>query len=245
VERSTRPNKTGAPLDGPVLSAVESSHLNILSRETIAMLLGRATQYPVAAGSTIRRERDEAPHFELVVSGLLRIYVTAPDGRTLTVRYCRSGSIMGTVSLFTSPFSMPGSIRAVTDTVVLAFPPMVILEASAHDVEVARALLNELSERVLAFAAEIPGSAFTSVRQRVARHLLDLASADQIGPGLVAKVSQQELAEAAGTVREVVVRVLRDLRKDGIIATRRGEIDLVDPQRLTEEPYVPSGTYVP
>jgi CRP/FNR family transcriptional regulator, cyclic AMP receptor protein len=245
VEPSTGPNRPVAAIDRSLREAVEFSHLNILPRDTIARLLRHATQYPVAAGSTIRRERDEAPHFELVLSGLLRIYVTALDGRTLTVRYCRPGSIMGTVSLFASPFSMPGSTRAVTDAVLLAFPPTMILEASAHDVEIARALLNELSERVLAFAAEIPGSAFTSVRQRVARHLLDLASADQVGPGLVAKVSQQELAEAAGTVREVVVRVLRDLRREGIIETRRGGIDLVDPQRLTEEPYLPSGTNVP
>jgi CRP/FNR family transcriptional regulator, cyclic AMP receptor protein len=220
-----------------VRAAIESSHLKTLSKETIARLLGHATQYPVTAGSTIRRERDETPHFELVVSGLLRIYVTAVDGRTLTVRYCRMGSIMGTVSLFASPFSMPGSTRAVTDAVILAFPPKMISEASAQDVEIARALLNEMSERVLAFIAEIPGSAFTSIRQRVARHLLDLASADQKGPGLVAKVSQQELAEAVGSVREVIVRVLRDLREEGIIETRRGEIHLVTPQRLMADPY--------
>jgi CRP/FNR family transcriptional regulator, cyclic AMP receptor protein len=211
----------------------------------MAKILGQATRYPASAGSTIRRERDQAPHFELVISGLLRIYVTALDGRTLTVRYCRPGSIMGTVSLFASPFSVPGSIMAVTESVILAFPPMVILEASAQDADVARALLNELSDRVLAFAAEIPGSAFTSVRQRVERHLLDLASADQKGPGLVATVSQQELAEAVGSVREVVVRVLRDLRQEGLIDTRRRGIEILDPQGLMAGPSLPSGTNVP
>jgi CRP/FNR family cyclic AMP-dependent transcriptional regulator len=58
------------------------------------------------------------------------------------------------------------------------------------------------------------------VRQRVAAHLLDLASAQQHPSGrLVARVSQQELANAAGSVREVVARTLRDLRVAGIVAT--------------------------
>jgi hypothetical protein len=36
--------------------------------------------------------------------------------------------------------------------------------------------------RVLSFVAELSGNAFATVRQRVARHLLDLASERQRGP---------------------------------------------------------------
>jgi hypothetical protein len=38
------------------------------------------------------------------------------------------------------------------------------------------ALLRKLADRVVNFVQEIGGSAFTTVRQRVARHLLDLAA---------------------------------------------------------------------
>ena len=93
-------------------------------------------------------------------------------------------------------------------------------------------------------APRIPGSAFATVRQRVARHLLDLASA-RVGPAatpgqeasqeLVARVSQQELADAVGTVREVVVRVLRELRQDRVVRTERDRIVLLEPARLIQE----------
>jgi CRP-like cAMP-binding protein len=112
---------------------------------------------------------------------------------------------------------------------------------------VAQAFLRELSARVLGFLAEIPGSAFTSVRQRVARHLLDLADGanDDGGqstlpaawPGareLAVRTTQQELAEAVGSVREVVVRILRDLREAGVVRTERDRIVVVDPGRLAE-----------
>jgi CRP/FNR family transcriptional regulator len=79
-------------------------------------------------------------------------------------------------------------------------------------------------------------NAFGSVRQRVAAHLLDLASTQQEPAGRLAVcVSRQELADAAGTVREVVARVLRELRTAGIIATAADRIVILDATRLYAE----------
>jgi CRP/FNR family transcriptional regulator len=76
-------------------------------------------------------------------------------------------------------------------------------------------------------------NAFGSVRQRIAAHLLDLASDGQRPRGrLEAHVSQQELADASGSVREVVARALRDLRMAGIVATTAESVVILDPARL-------------
>jgi CRP/FNR family cyclic AMP-dependent transcriptional regulator len=235
-----------ARLDDDVRAAIEMSHLRSLSSEAIAGLAVDASRLRVPAGATIHREGDTAAHLEVVVSGLMRVYVQAPDGRTLTVRYCRAGSLVGVVSLFASPFSLPATIQAVTDTELLAFRPSVVQRAAERDPRVARALLEELSERVLAFIAEIPGSTFATVRGRVARHLLDLASEGQSGSHLVAAINQQDLADAVGSVREVVVRALRELRQAGLLETRRDGIVLLDPERLLHEAYAGEpGTNVP
>lgn len=53
--------------------------------------------------------------------------------------------------------------------------------------------------------------------------------------GLVVAVSQQELAAAAGTVREVVVRELRQLRESGAVQTERDRIIILDSALLTRE----------
>lgn len=210
------------------------------------LLLASAMLVDVPAGSTIHREGDERAHFELVVTGLLRVFVTALDGRTMTVRYCRLGSLLGAVSLFTSAFAMPASVRAVTNARILSMPAPLIRETVSQNPGLARALIDELSDRVMCFIAEIPGSAFTTVRQRVARHLLDLASTVQKGQELAVTASQQQLADAVGSVREVVVRVLRELREEGMVETGHGGIVLLDPARLSSEAYPnPHGTEVP
>jgi CRP/FNR family transcriptional regulator len=51
----------------------------------------------------------------------------------------------------------------------------------------------------------------------------------------VAKVSQQALADASGSVREVVARALRELRNAGIVATTGDHIEILNPARLHAE----------
>jgi CRP-like cAMP-binding protein len=217
--------------------ALKCSNLGSLPEPTRSRLLEAGTLIDVPAGGMLHREGDEAVHLQLVVSGLLRVYVTSPDGRTMTVRYCRPGSLLGAVSLFSRSFSMPAAVQAVTDAEILAMPARFIHDAAERDPIVARAIIEELSDRVLAFISEIPGSAFATVRQRVARHLLDLASAGQQGSVLIVTISQQAIADAVGTVREVVVRALRELREEGIVDTGLDGITLLDPQRLSSEAY--------
>lgn len=225
------------PTATKVTEARRISNLAPLSEDLWASISTRAIGKEIAAGKTVHRQGDTLPHTEIVLSGLARVYVTAPDGRTLTIRYCRKGSLLGVASLFHHSFTLPASIQAVTDVEMLGLDPAVLQRAADRHPTLARAFLAELSERAMAFLSEIPGGAFASVDQRVARHLLDLASATQEGSDLVAALGQQELAEAVGSVREVVVRALGSFRSKGLIETGRQRIVILDPERLLEESY--------
>jgi CRP/FNR family transcriptional regulator len=141
---------------------------------------------------------------------------------------------------------MPGSVKAITDAEILSMSAPTIRLAAERDVVLARALIYELSDRVMSFIAEISGNAFATVRQRIARHLLDLASVTQSGPSLRVTISQHELANSVGSVREVVVRVLRELREEGYVETGHDGIVLLDPQHSSAEAYpARGGTKVP
>jgi CRP/FNR family transcriptional regulator len=207
-----------------------------LPPQLLRELLTKAVRMKIPAGSITHYEGEEARHLELVISGIVRGFVTAPDGRTLTIRYCRPGDLLGALSLFTPEFTMPATTQALVDAELLKMSPVVVSRAVTRDVRIARAFLDELSERARTFIYEIPGSVFATVRQRVARHLLDLATdraGRRTGDEVIVPVTQKELADAAGTVREVVVRVLRELRREGIVQTGREGIVILDPSRLT------------
>jgi CRP/FNR family transcriptional regulator, cyclic AMP receptor protein len=108
---------------------------------------------------------------------------------------------------------------------------------------VAWAVAEELNRRLYDTLQQTAINAFGSVRQRVAAHLLDLASTQQRPEGrLVAQVSQQELADAVGSVREVVARVLREFRLAGLVATAPDSVVIFDAARLHSESWSPTAT---
>lgn len=229
-------------MDAEVQKAIAASHLRKLAPAVLRKLLAGAQQVHIPARTVTHREGDRNPHLELVLSGVVRVFIASPDGRTMTIRYCRPGALLGTVSLFSSDFSLPASLQALTPATLLRLSPEGARRIATEDPQVAVALLEELSERVLTFIYQIPDSAFASVRQRVARHLLDLAAervpGQASGPGntgLVVQASQGELAAAVGTAREVVVRILRELRQEGILHTGRTGIVILEPARLVRE----------
>ncbi len=221
-----------SPLDDQARAAIAASSLGSLPQEVIADLTAGAKRLRIAARSTFHHEGEDSPHLELVLAGLVRVLVAAADGRTMTVRYARPGALLGVATLY-APVARPFGIQALSDSELLGFRPAIVRSCADREPRVARALLTETSERVMSFVAEFSGHAFANVRQRIARHLLDLASDHQRPDELLAPISQQELADAVGTVREVVVRVLRELREAGVVETGRDGIIIRDPERLS------------
>jgi len=68
--------------------------------------------------------------------------------------------------------------------------------------------------------------AFRSVRERLARQLLTEAREG------TAEVTHQELAERAGTVREIAGRALRRFAEDKLVRLERGRIIVLNAEGL-------------
>jgi CRP/FNR family transcriptional regulator, cyclic AMP receptor protein len=194
--------------DPDVVDAMRRSFLGRLPSEVVDALLadGERTDYP--AGSTIYRE-GSAPRAALVVSGLLRVYLTSREGRQVTVRYARGADVLGVAVLVGGPVNV--GVQALAPASLFRINAQTLTQAARQDARVAWAIAEELNRRLDDTLQQTAINAFGSVKQRVAAHLLDLASAQQRPVGrLVARVSQQELEDAVGSVREVVARALRD-----------------------------------
>lgn len=161
------------------------------------------------------------------------MYYEASDGRQVTIRYARPGDVLGVVAAAGGP--APVHTQALTDSTRLVMEMATLRSLAHHDPEVAWGMVEELSRMVYSLWHELADTAFASVPQRVARHLLEIAATQQeSGAPLVARVSQQELADLAGSVREVVARALRELKAEGIVRVTRSGITVLDPSRLAE-----------
>jgi len=162
------------------------------------------------------------------------VYFESSEGRQVTIRYARPGDVLGVVGAAGGP--APVHTQALTDSTRLVMDMDTLRSLAQRDPEVAWGMVEELSRTVFSLWNQLADTAFASVQQRVARHLLELAATRQGSGGLlVAHVSQQELADLVGSVREVVSRALRDLRAEGIVGVTRSGITVLNPSRLAEK----------
>jgi len=213
--------------------AVAGSRLASLPEATLAGLTAGSTVMDVPSGGVLLRLGSSDPFVCVVAAGLIRTFLVSADGRQMTVRYSRRGDIVGTATVFAGQLPNTG-VQAIVDSSVLVLRPQTVQGLAATDVALATVLLHDLAERATAYISALASTTLSSLRQNVIRHLLDLAVPDPGGNGPVVRLSQQALAEHVGTVREVSGRILRDLKEQGLVATRRDEIVLLDAARLHE-----------
>jgi CRP/FNR family transcriptional regulator len=217
-------------VDRDVDDALERSFLGTLPAELIGTLRSEGERADYPAGTTVYRSGDD-PRAALVVRGLIRVFLSSPEGRQVTVRYARPGDVLGIAVLVGGPADT--SVQTVEPSSVFRISARTLTAAGRRDPRVSWAIAEELNRRLYDVLEQTAVNAFGSVRQRIAAHLLDLASDGQRPRGrLEAHVSQQELADASGSVREVVARALRDLRMAGIVATTAESVVILDPARL-------------
>jgi CRP/FNR family transcriptional regulator, cyclic AMP receptor protein len=225
--------------DQDVEEALVRSFLGRLPPEVVARLRSEGERADYPAGTTIYRAGAD-PRTMLVVRGLIRVYMTSPEGRQVTVRYARANDVLGIAVLVGGPANV--SVQALAESSLFRISSRTLTAAARRDARVAWAMAEELNRRLYETLQQTAVNAFGSVRQRVAVHLLDLASAQLHPRGrMVARVSQQELADAVGSVREVVARVLRDLRVAGVVATSSDSVLILDAARLHSESWDPAG----
>ncbi len=224
--------------DVDVVTAMEKSFLGELSPGLVRALLagGLRSEYP--PGTIIYRE-GSAPRTVLVVGGLVRVYMSSPEGRQVTVRYARRADVLGIAVLVGGPADV--GAQTLDESTLFRIDAPALETAARSDGRVAWALAEELNRRLYENLRQTAINAFGSVRQRVSMHLLDLASSQQGPRGpLVAHASQQELADAVGSVREVVARVLRELRLAGLVVTVPDGVRILDPTGLHDQTWNPT-----
>jgi CRP/FNR family transcriptional regulator, cyclic AMP receptor protein len=207
-----------------VAPLVRSSLLDALGpveREAVIAHL-RPRQYK--RGQAVFNDGDHGDCLYLVQSGRLDVKVTTPRGHTITLRIVHPGEFIGELALVHPDQARTGRACALEPTEALAL--------YRHDFEavrrchpgVDRFLVAALAERVIR-TCELAVELLLPPELRVWRRLEALAVAYGDEP---IRMSQDDLAHAAGTVRQTVNRVLRHGVRDRVLAVERGAIHVLD-----------------
>ena len=231
-----------AILPASVDQAASMGILAKLNAKQRSVLLSSGRLREVAAGQFLYMAEDRPQFVGLIVEGFLRVFIAgAGSGRENTIRYVRPGDLLGVVAALSGPSAT--SVQTLRDSLIWLVDGTAFRRGAQSDIQIAWLMGEECAHRVAALVDEIAGSAFATVRQRIAHHLLHMAQSRSSAPYLVARITQTDLANAAGTVREVSVRELRVLRAEGLIHPGREGIAILDPdglQKIAAEAFKPA-----
>jgi CRP/FNR family transcriptional regulator len=160
-----------------------------------------------------------------VLRGRVRLSRTAPDGREQVLAMVASGENFNALPLFDERPN-PTTARAMSAVRCLLLPRDALLALVRRYPDLALAALREMAGQLRDLVVLVEDLAFRSVRERLARQLLREAAEG------MAEITQQELAERTGTVREIAGRALRQLAQEGLVRLARGRVVVLDREGL-------------
>ena len=219
-------------LDQQRQEALAQCRLSALPGATLERMTADSALLDAPAGTVLHRVGSTSPFLCAVAGGTLRTSLISEQGRQLTVRYSRPGDLVGLAGVYAGqPPRL--SIQAVTHSRLLLLRPETVRKLAAADADLAGALLVDLAEHTAAYLSALAAATLPSLRQDVVRHLLDAAESGDNGDSLVARLSPQQLAEHVGSPRELVGRILRDLKNEGLVSNGKDAV-VLDADRLNE-----------
>jgi CRP/FNR family transcriptional regulator len=199
----------------------------LLDDKTLADVSNRTQQCSFRPGQQIMLEGEQAPGLYMVLQGRVRLSCTAPDGREQVLDMIGQGEVFNMVPLFDGQPNHTNA-RAMSPVECLLLPRQDVLMLLKRHPDLALAMLSEMAGELRELVRLVEDLAFRSVRARLARQLLAEAAEGS------AELTHQELAERAGTVREMAGRALRRLAEDGLVRLERGRVIVLDAEGLEQ-----------
>ena len=154
----------------------------------------------------------------LLVKGRLRVSVTTPEGEEQLLRWMLPGEISGLSSVFAET-TYPADLVAVGPTQVLHIERSRLVDLITRDPAVAVDLLRILGLRINQLFDTLADQGIHSLEQRVWATLERIAKFNSVAvpDGVMLRVSQSDLAQAASASRQRVNQQLRHFQEQGLI----------------------------
>jgi CRP/FNR family transcriptional regulator len=179
-------------------------------------------------------EADEVLYF--VASGAVKVFKTSAEGKEQILDIVRPGDSFNDVAVFDGGPN-PAAAQAMAPVVLYGVRKN-HLEAIIQDYpQVATNVIRVLADRIRYLVSLVEDLSFKHVIGRIAKILLEYAGS---GTGTGQRLTQQDMAAMAGTVREVVGRSLKVLEEKGIIKLDHHRIIIADREALKKIIEAPS-----
>lgn len=165
------------------------------------------------------REGSTANHLYFIESGVIKTYKNTEKGKEFVIGLCSAGHFVGQLSLLSENGTYIESAAVLEEAVLFEIPKIHFTALVQENRIVANKFMNLISNNLVEAQEQIVNLAYSTVRQRVAKALLEIHYREILvtngGNGI--GISREDLASMVGTATETAIRMLTQFKEEDLI----------------------------
>jgi len=184
-------------------------------------------------GQLIFQEGSPTLGLYCVHNGKIKVTKVGGDDKEQILRLAKEGDTLGLGSLMAGS-NHSNSAVALEEAVVCFIPRSNFLSLLTCNTQFCTAVMKLLADTLSQAEERMLHLAYKPVRERLADALLLLLhtyqAADQSKFSI--SITREDLASLVGTAKETTIRLLSELKDDGIVASKGSQITVLRPEKL-------------
>ena len=200
--------------------------------EEVHRVLSIARRRRFSRNEVVFHRDDPGDSLHLISKGRFAIRIMTPVGDSVTIGIRGPGGSFGEMALVAEGRKRSATVEALEEAETLAVYVVDFRRLRKEHPSVNQVLVGFLAEELDRQNELLLEALYVPVERRVLRRLAEL-SALYAGRDSVIPLTQEQLAEMAGTSRATVNRVLREEEARGTVELRRGRTAVLDADAIS------------
>lgn len=180
--------------------------------------------------SFMLRAGEKTDALYILLSGKAKVVIDDGDGREVTLNVIGPSEFFGEMSLIDEK-PRSASVEAIEPCEVLYISKPAFMSVLRDNFDVAMLMLRGVVGRLRDADRKIASLALMDVHGRVARLIMELAH--EVNEQWIVDTGSEEMARMVGASREMVSRVLKEMRDNGLIKRDKRKIIVLDRASMT------------
>jgi CRP/FNR family cyclic AMP-dependent transcriptional regulator len=201
--------------------------------EEVRRLLAIARRRSFSRNEVVFHRDDPADSLHLIQKGRFAIRITTPLGETATLAVRGPGESFGEMALVSEAARRSATVAALEEAETFAIYQSDFARLRRQYPGVNELVIAFLANEVRVLNERLLEALYVPVERRVLRRLVELAALYPGSDGrTLIPLTQEVLAELAGTSRATVNKVLNEEQQRGTVALERGKTIVLDADAL-------------
>jgi CRP-like cAMP-binding protein/DNA-binding NarL/FixJ family response regulator len=165
-----------------------------------------------------------------LVSGKVKAFKIHEDGKEYITDLFSAGDFIGYSALIEDK-NYDDNTAVLEDAEIMQIPRDEFLQMVYGDINIATKFIHIVTQNVKDKEERLLNLAYSSLRKRVARALVDIHSKFN-AQNTPIEISRDDIAQYVGTATESLIRTLSDFKEEKLVEIKSGKIIVTNPEKL-------------